>query len=152
MLNSHCNNNYKKKKNAKKICWKNVCMYGNNVDSENALLLLPTDTSDMRLNPIALEWPKLYGVLAILSAKGLNKRIKLLCHLFCDLRSGKIIPQRNDMWNNKSEYDMLYLASYVICLILWAGFRYFDLLTLGAPVTTAADDIHKYFFIVSQRK
>ena len=26
------------------------------------------------------------------------------------------------------------------------------LLTLGAPVTTAADDIHKYFFIVCQRK
>ena len=26
------------------------------------------------------------------------------------------------------------------------------LLTLKAPITTAADDIHKYFFIVFQRK
>ena len=26
------------------------------------------------------------------------------------------------------------------------------MLTLKAPVTTAADDIHKYFFIVFQRK
>ena len=28
----------------------------------------------------------------------------------------------------------------------------FVVLTLKAPITTAADDIHKYFFIVFQRK
>ena len=28
----------------------------------------------------------------------------------------------------------------------------FVYLTFGAPITTAADDIHKYFFIVFQRK
>ena len=28
----------------------------------------------------------------------------------------------------------------------------YDNLTLKAPITTAADDIHKYFFIVFQRK
>ena len=28
----------------------------------------------------------------------------------------------------------------------------FNSLTLRAPITTAADDIHKYFFIVFQRK
>ena len=27
-----------------------------------------------------------------------------------------------------------------------------EILTLKAPITTAAEDIHKYFFIVSQRK
>ena len=31
-------------------------------------------------------------------------------------------------------------------------FMIFGELTLKAPITTAADDIHKYFFVVFQRK
>ena len=31
-------------------------------------------------------------------------------------------------------------------------FLVMELLTLKAPIMTAADDIHKYFFIVFQRK
>ena len=49
----------------------------------------------------------------------------------------------------------LFMFMCVSVSLLWGVvflLQGYDPLTLKAPITTAADDIHKYFFIVFQRK
>ena len=61
------------------------------------------------------------------------------------LNEGEIFYQ-NESLNEKSAPPILNL------IIFHFFFHAFYILTLKAPIRTAADDIRKYFFIVFQRK
>ena len=57
--------------------------------------------------------------------------------------------------------DFIELAKAIVCslygnyikvFVLTLNFQNLYILTLKVPITTAVDDIHKYFFIIFQRK
>ena len=55
-----------------------------------------------------------------------------------------------ECWSAKAQHPMPVFSTFILTGLDAAKVDF--LLTLKAPITTAADDIHKYFFIVFQRK
>ena len=73
---------------------------------------------------------------------------ELILKLRCFVGNGKSV-------NTATHHQTLYPVEFAICFRHFATiskWNNFYKLTLKAPITTAADDIHKYFYTVFQRK
>ena len=82
-------------------------------------------------------------------------KVELSCHMNIDLQYGTEIG--NEVWKKIILFKVQQKTFILPKIAFWKNL-YFQksllggLLTLKVPIMTAADDIHKYFFIVFQRK
>ena len=70
-----------------------------------------------------------------------------------DKEHNEILKAEERKYNGTNKGEIILFQSHIIFLDLLVLILYvYSMLTIEVPITTAADDIHKYFFIVLQRK